>query len=125
MSLSSSIARPPGAHSSTSLSLQVKASKTVNIGRDSRWSLQGMTALVTGGTRGIGYAIVEELAGLGAIVHTCARNESELRKCLKNWEDNEESFGVTGSVCDVSSRVDREKLMGTVSSVFNGKLNIL
>ncbi|KAL7583533.1 hypothetical protein Lser_V15G44200 [Lactuca serriola] len=28
--------------------------------RNSRWSLAGMTALVTGGTRGIGCAVVEE-----------------------------------------------------------------
>lgn len=41
-----------------------------------------MTALVTGGTKGIGHAIVEELAGLGATVHTCARNEAELNACL-------------------------------------------
>ncbi|KAM3739854.1 hypothetical protein ACB098_08G054100 [Castanea mollissima] len=34
--------------------------------RGSRWSLQGMTALVIGGTKGIGYAVVEELASLGA-----------------------------------------------------------
>ncbi|XAR50905.1 Tropinone reductase I [Bertholletia excelsa] len=32
---------------------------------------------------------------------------------------------VTGCVCDVSSRGQREKLMETVSSVFSGKLNIL
>lgn len=70
-------------------------------------------------------AIVEELAGLGATVHTCARNEAELIKCLKGWKENDESFQVSGSVCDVSSRLEREKLMATVSSVFNGKLNIL
>lgn len=28
-------------------------------------------------------ATVEELAGLGARVHTCSRNEEELNKCLK------------------------------------------
>ncbi|RWW04018.1 hypothetical protein GW17_00032784 [Ensete ventricosum] len=32
---------------------------------------------------------------------------------------------VTGSVCDVSSPTEREKLMGRVKSIFNGKLNIL
>lgn len=69
------------------------------------------------------HAIVEELAGLGATVHTCARNQDELNKCLMGWED--EGFGVTGSVCDVSNRVDRERLIDGVSSVFNGKLNIL
>ncbi|XAR58954.1 Tropinone reductase I [Bertholletia excelsa] len=89
----------------------------------SRWSLDGMTALVTGGTRGIGQAIVEELAGLGATVHTCARNGAELKACLGDWED--EGLEVTGSVCDASARAQREELMATVSSVFNGKLNIL
>ncbi|GKV02280.1 hypothetical protein SLEP1_g14737 [Rubroshorea leprosula] len=29
-------------------------------GNSGRWSLQGMTTLVTGGTKGIGHAIVEE-----------------------------------------------------------------
>ncbi|XP_062172169.1 tropinone reductase homolog At2g29260, chloroplastic-like isoform X4 [Alnus glutinosa] len=88
-----------------------------------RWSLREMTALVTGGTRGIGHAIVEELVGLGARVHTCCRNGSELDGCLREWDSL--GFGVTGSVCDVSVRAQREELMGTVSSVFDGKLNIL
>ncbi|KAK9998708.1 hypothetical protein SO802_018311 [Lithocarpus litseifolius] len=90
---------------------------------DNRWSLKGMSALVTGGTKGIGYAIVEELAKLGARVHTCSRNEAELIGCLKAWEGK--GFVVTGSVCDVSSKAQREKLMESVSSVFNGMLNIL
>ncbi|KAG5566960.1 hypothetical protein RHGRI_002499 [Rhododendron griersonianum] len=88
-----------------------------------RWSLGGATALVTGGTRGIGRAVVAELAGLGATVHTCARNGTELDKCLRGWE--EEGFRVSGSVCDVSFRDQREELVDTVSSVFNGNLNIL
>ncbi|XP_074571132.1 noroxomaritidine/norcraugsodine reductase-like [Curcuma longa] len=89
----------------------------------SRWSLAGTTALVTGGSKGIGYAIVEELARLGSAVHTCARNEADLEKCLQQWRDSK--LNVTGSVCDVSSPSEREKLMATVKSQFDGKLNIL
>lgn len=71
----------------------------------------------------IRHAVVEEFAELGAIVHTCSRNEAELKECLREWE--KKGFKVSGSVCDVSSRSEREKLMNRVSSLFNGKLNIL
>lgn len=66
---------------------------------------------------------MEELAGLGAEVHTCARNESELENCLRDW--NRSGFRVSGSVCDVSDRENREALVETVSSLFHGKLHIL
>ncbi|XP_006846358.3 tropinone reductase homolog At5g06060 [Amborella trichopoda] len=88
-----------------------------------RWSLHAMTALVTGGTKGIGHAIIEELAGLGASVYTCARNEDDLNKCLNQWKGM--GLDVHGSVCDLSSRSDRHKLIEAVSSHFKGKLNIL
>ncbi|KAK6943615.1 Short-chain dehydrogenase/reductase SDR [Dillenia turbinata] len=91
--------------------------------KDNRWSLKGMTALVTGGTRGIGYAIVEELVGLGAVVHTCSRNEIELNERIKDWKSR--GFKVTGSACDLASPDERKKLIETVSSTFDGKLNIL
>ncbi|KAL1196677.1 putative tropinone reductase [Cardamine amara subsp. amara] len=87
------------------------------------WSLGGMTALVTGGSKGIGEAVVEELAMLGARVHACARDQTQLQECLREWQAK--GFQVTISVCDVSSRDERVKLMETVSSLFQGKLNIL
>ncbi|XP_028786415.1 tropinone reductase homolog isoform X4 [Neltuma alba] len=91
--------------------------------KDKRWSLSGMTALVTGATRGIGHAIVEELAEFGAVVHICSRNQADIDRCLTEWKSK--GFSVTGSVCDVLSRHQRENLMETVSSIFHGKLNIL
>lgn len=69
------------------------------------------------------YAIVEELAGFGAVVHTCGRSQKELDQCLQQWKSRR--FTVTGSVCDLFYRDQREKLMETVSSLFQGKLNIL
>lgn len=90
---------------------------------EGRWSLAGSTALVTGGSKGIGHAIVEELAGLGARVHTCSRNAAELDECRRQWEDK--NLRVTVSVCDVSVRAEREKLMDTLRQTLGGKLDIL
>ncbi|XP_027350346.1 tropinone reductase homolog isoform X3 [Abrus precatorius] len=91
--------------------------------KDQRWSLHGMTALVTGGTRGIGYAIVEELEEFGAAVHVCARTQDDVNKCLEEWKSK--GLNVTGSVCDILYCDQRKRLMETVSSIFHGKLNIL
>uniref|UniRef100_A0A453IEH9 Uncharacterized protein n=1 Tax=Aegilops tauschii subsp. strangulata TaxID=200361 RepID=A0A453IEH9_AEGTS len=67
--------------------------------------------------------VVEELAALGAAVHTCSRKEAELGERLKEWEAK--GFRVTGSVCDVSVRDQRELLLQDVAGRFAGKLDIL
>ena len=51
----------------------------------SRWRLDGQRALVTGGTRGIGAAIVTELRELGATVLTVARSGADI--CADIAED--------------------------------------
>ncbi|CAH2060152.1 unnamed protein product [Thlaspi arvense] len=90
---------------------------------DKRWSLQGMTALVYGGASGIGHAIVEELAGFGARIHVCDISETLLNQSLSEWE--KKGFQMSGSICDLSFRPEREALMQNVSTMFDGKLNIL
>ncbi|CAO2141778.1 unnamed protein product [Urochloa humidicola] len=88
-----------------------------------RWSLAGATALVTGGSKGIGHTIVEELAGFGARVHTCSRSVADLEACRRRWA--EKGLNVTVSFYDVGVRADRERLMDTVRDTFDGKLDIL
>lgn len=52
---------------------------------DSRWRLEGKRALITGGTRGIGRAVAEELLHLGALVTIVARNKEEITTTLCEW----------------------------------------
>ncbi|KAI3841496.1 hypothetical protein MKX03_032513 [Papaver bracteatum] len=81
-----------------------------------------MTALITGATKGIRHAIVEELSILGALVHMTAINESETQKCLKDWE--EKGYKVTVLVSDASVSPNRKTLIQTISTAFEGKLVI-
>ena len=69
------------------------------------------------------YAIVEELSRFGAKIHVCDISEVMLNQSLSEWE--KKGFHVSCSVCDVTSLSERETLIQSVSSLFDGKLNIL
>ncbi|CAD7701707.1 unnamed protein product [Ostreobium quekettii] len=90
---------------------------------DVRFGLAGRRCLVTGGSKGIGRAIVEELAKLGAKIWTCSRSGSDMESCLSEWRHA--GLDVQGCVTDVSKPEDLKVLVEKVNNAFDGKLDIL
>ncbi|MGI9265076.1 MAG: SDR family oxidoreductase [Gammaproteobacteria bacterium] len=82
----------------------------------SKWNLEGRSALVTGGTRGIGRAVVHQLSELGANVIFVARDPAAGKECQTLLR--EKGHRVRGIAADVSTRDGREALMGRVTDQF-------
>jgi len=87
-----------------------------------KWNLEGKTALVTGGTKGIGLAIAKEFAGLGATVMIVGRNHELMNRTLT--ELKAEGLEIIPVTTDLSIPVNRERLAETVQVKFD-KLDIL
>lgn len=87
-----------------------------------KWSLAGKQALITGGSKGIGLAIVEEFVHLGAEVIIVARNERELSGVVQMLQQR--GFKISGLAGDVSDREFRNNLVSHISNQW-GKLDIL
>ena len=84
--------------------------------------LEGKTAVVTGGSRGIGAAVAALLAERGAAVVVSARDADRLDAAVKDLEAmGTPVVGVTG---DVSRRDDAERVVDTARERF-GRLDIL
>ena len=87
-----------------------------------KWLLTGKKALVTGGSKGIGKAIAEELLRLGAEVMIVARNEAEVQAAVQHWQ--QQQLPVLGLAADIAKPGDRRQLIQTIQEKW-GTLNIL
>lgn len=75
--------------------------------------LENKLAIITGGSRGIGLAIAEKMAELGADVVITARNEEQLIKAAEQIRSRGRKC--EGIRCDVSSLLDVQKLADKLS----------
>ena len=87
-----------------------------------KWRLDGKRALVTGGTKGIGLAIAEEILELGGHVYIVARNADLVEERLAAWR--KKGFEVFGIAADISEEGGRKKLLEDLSRHWD-KLDIL
>jgi NAD(P)-dependent dehydrogenase (short-subunit alcohol dehydrogenase family) len=70
--------------------------------------LAGKVAVITGSSRGLGYAIAEVYAAEGAAVVLAARSSATLTQAIATLQSK--GYRATGKVCDVSNQADLEAL---------------
>jgi len=90
--------------------------------KKNKWLLLDKKALITGGTRGIGYAIADEMAKLGASIFVVARNEQLLSQRLQAWQAK--GYDAHGQAGDIVNKADREEFFDQIDKLW-GKLDIL
>ena len=88
----------------------------------SRMDLHGRTALITGGSRGLGLAIARELGRLGAHVTLAARDAAELDAAREDLESR--GIGVSVLVCDLAERGEGRRIVEQVIAD-RGRLDVL
>ena len=80
-------------------------------------NLTGKTAVVTGASKGIGFAIADALLKHGANVFVCARDKSELRRAIDKLSQHGHA---EGEVCDVRSEEQVKMMLDECERVFGG-----
>lgn len=70
---------------------------------------------------GIGRALIEEVAAMGAKVYTCCRTQDKLDAVLADWQA--QGLDVHGCTADVSNSDARQRLVDAARSHFDGALH--
>jgi NAD(P)-dependent dehydrogenase (short-subunit alcohol dehydrogenase family) len=83
--------------------------------------LEGRTAIVTGGSRGLGFALARELLDRGARVAICARGEEQLERARQRLAEHGEVVAVP---CDVADP-DRVAELVAVTTERLGSVDVL
>lgn len=86
------------------------------------WNLAGKNALITGSTYGIGWAIAEEMAKLGANIFIVSRTVEKVKQCAETLAGM--GAEADGIVADVTKSEDRKNLFNQISEK-KGKLDIV
>lgn len=83
-------------------------------------ALEGKSALVTGASRGIGFAIAKTLAAAGAHVHMIARTKADIESAAQNLGEN-----AVAHVCDITDQTSVEQMARKVLDRSGGTLDVL
>lgn len=84
-------------------------------------NLAGKVAFITGGTRGIGRAIAQELLKAGASVFICSRNREDIKETMNELS----AFGqISGETCDVRDEMQVKNALEHCQQILGG-LDIL
>jgi NAD(P)-dependent dehydrogenase (short-subunit alcohol dehydrogenase family) len=86
------------------------------------FDLTGKTAIVTGGSRGIGKEMAEGLAEAGANLMLCARRSEWLDETVAEFSSR--GFSVVGKTCDVAKHEEVKSVVDETVSKF-GSVDIL
>ncbi len=87
--------------------------------------LSGKVAVVTGGSRGLGFAAAQALAGEGASVVICARGEEQLQRAVGQLRSAaSHGANVDGVAADVSTEEGVRKVIDAAVEMF-GRLDVL
>ncbi len=86
------------------------------------WQLNGLKALITGGSAGIGKSVAAAFLDFGAEVCIVSRSQDDLDKAIAEW--NNLGYSAISFCADITKKFDREALQNFISELW-GRLDIL